>query len=252
MESTSLVKAFSLIEFLAELEGSGSLNQLSLGTGTTKPSAHRVLRCLIGLGYVQHDSGGIYRLTSKLRWVALGRRDRRLASTADPLLRRLHEKTGETVNLGVFRRNRVVYITVLESSHPLRRVAEGHESDPIFSTALGRAIAAHLPAAKIDHLFSAAAIEVRTPRTTKDEPELRRILARVLRVGYAIERDETDLGVTCIAAPVLSEAQPVAAISLSVPSARVDSNSEKRWIADVQATARSLSRELAASERITA
>ncbi len=71
-------------------------------------------------------------------------------------------------------------------------------------------------------------------------------------MGYAIERDETDLGVTCIAAPVLVETQPVAAISLSVPSARVDSTSEKRWIADVQATAHSLARELAASQRITA
>ena len=196
--------------------------------------------------------GGIYRLTPKLRWVAIGRSDRRLASIADPLLRRLHEKTAETVNLGVLRRNRVVYITILESSHPLRRVAEAHESDPIFSTALGRAIAAHLPDAKINHLFSTAAIEVRTPRTTRDEEELRRILAKVRRVGYAIERDETDLGVTCIAAPVLSEAQPIAAISLSVPSARVDSSSEKRWIADVQATAQSLGRELAASERVTA
>lgn len=252
MESTSLVKAFSLLESLAELEGSGSLNQLALGSGTTKPTAHRILRCLTGLGYVQHDSGGIYRLTSRLRWVALGRSDRRLATIADPLLRRLHEQTAETVNLGVLRRNRVVYITILESSHPLRRVAEPHESDPIFSTALGRAIAAHLPEAKISDLFSTAAIEVRTPRTTRDEEDLRRILVRVSRVGYAIERDETDLGVTCIAAPVLVETQPVAAISLSVPSARVNLNSEKRWIADVQATARSLGREIAASQRISA
>ncbi len=145
MESSSIVKAFSLVELLAELKGSGSLNQVALGTGMTKPSAHRILRCLVELGYVQHDSGGIYRLTPKLHWVALGRSDRRLASVADPLLRRLHQQTAETVNLGVLRRNRVVYITVLESSHPLRRVAEPHESDPIFSTALGRAIGAFCP-----------------------------------------------------------------------------------------------------------
>jgi DNA-binding IclR family transcriptional regulator len=252
MESTSLVKAFSLLELLAELDGSSSLNQLAVGTRTTKPTAHRILRCLAKLGYIQHDSGGIYRLTPKLRWVALGRSDRRLASIADPLLRRLHVQTGETVNLGVLRRNRVVYITVLESSHPLRRVVEAHESDPIFSTALGRAIAAQLAEAEINHLFASGAIEARTPQTTRNQEDLRRILTKVRRAGYAIERDETDLGVTCVAAPVISQAQPIAAISLSIPSARVDSNSEKRWIADVQATARSLSRELAASERIIA
>lgn len=175
-----------------------------------------------------------------------------MASIADSLLRRLHQQTAETVNLGVLRRNRIVYITVLESSHPLRRVVETHESDPVFSTALGRAIAAFLPETKIDNLLSTAAIEVRTPRTTRNEEELRRVLAKVRRVGYAIERDETDLGVTCIAAPVMSDGQPIAAISLSVPSARVDANSEKRWTSDVQSTAQSLSRELAASERATA
>jgi DNA-binding IclR family transcriptional regulator len=252
MESSSLVKAFSLLEILADFEGSASLNQLSFGVGMTKPTAHRILGCLVGLGYVRHDPGGVYRLTPKLRWVALGRSERRLACIADPLLRRLHVETGETVNLGILRRDRIFYVAVLESSHALRRVAGAQDSDPIFSTALGRAITANLPGPKIEQLLSRSSIEARTPQTTTDKDELKRILVDVHRRGYAIERDQTDLGVTCIAAAVIVRGEPIAAVSLSVPSARVDAESERRWTASIQATAHSLSRELVAAERITA
>ena len=124
MESTVLVKAFSLIESLASAGGEGTLAELALATGQAKPTTHRILRSLIAMGYAeQSDDDGTYRLTSKLRQLALGSADRDLAAVAQAALQRLRDETGETVNLGVLRQNHVVYVAagmrlVLASSCP--------------------------------------------------------------------------------------------------------------------------------------
>lgn len=252
MESGSLVKAFSLIEQLADRQGAASLNDLALGARVTKPSAHRLLQSLIGLGYVQHETGGIYRLTPKLRWLAMDWTDGRLATVADPILRQLHADTGETVNLGTLRGDRICYITTLESAHALRRVTQGEAADPVLCTALGRAIAAHLSPSPREQLLRTSPPQPRTPKTVINVDELRRILTRAHQQGFAVERDQTDLGVTCIAAPVIVRGDPVAAISLSIPSARVDGDAERRWISQVRAAASSLGDALASAQRASA
>jgi IclR family acetate operon transcriptional repressor/IclR family KDG regulon transcriptional repressor len=115
-----------------------------------------------------------------------------------------------------------MYLRVIESAHPLRRIAEPESTDPFYCTALGRAIVGHLDDAqrgfllKQPHDFAS-----RTPQTVTGPAQLAQILDEVKRSGYAIERDQTDVGVTCIGAPVFDAAdQVIAAISLSVPSAR--------------------------------
>jgi DNA-binding IclR family transcriptional regulator len=252
VESTVLVKAFSLIESLASGSGSATLAELAIATGQAKPTTHRVLRSLSAMGYVEQSAEGEYRLTSKLRQLALGSADRDLAAVAHPVLQRLRDDTGETVNLGVLRQHSVVYLTVIESSHALRRVPGAvNEGDPVFTTALGRAIASHLPAETVERLFRAPAVVKRTPRTVTDPQKLRAILAQAKRDGYAIERDQTDLGVTCFGAPVLRGGAVVAAISISAPSARAE-GSEAVWIKALRIAAQAVSRKLDKGERAIA
>lgn len=252
MESGSLVKAFDLLEALADRGGSATLAELSASLQLAKPTAHRILHSLLKLGYVHHQSGGAYALTPKLRWLTMGRGDRHLAAIAHPILRELHAEINEAVNLGVLRRNRISYLTILECSQALRRVADSQESDPLFCTALGRSIVAHLPAARQEQLLRSVPLEPRTPRTVTSLEEMRPILAEIRERGYALERDQTDLGVTCIAAPVLLRGDPIAAISLSVPSARVDSAMERQWIPRVCHAAESLAKAFAEGERAIA
>ena len=252
MESTVLVKAFSLIESLAGVGGSATLAELATATGQAKPTTHRVLRSLMSMGYVEQSPDGEYRLTHKLRRFALGGADRDLASVAQPVLQRLREETGETANLGVLRQNIVMYLTVIESSHALRRVAgDMTEGDPVFTTALGRAIASQLPPEAVNRLLRSASIPKRTPRTVTDPRKLRAILAQAKRDGYVIERDQTDLGVTCFGAPIFRAGAVVAAVSISAPSARAD-GSESAWIKAVCDTARAVGRRLDKAERAIA
>ena len=244
VESSVLVKAFALVEALANAGGAGSLAELAAATGQAKPTAHRVVRSLVTLGYVEQLDSGSYRLTERLRQLTFGQDERELAAVAQPVLRQLQKRTGETVNLGVMRQNHIAYLTVIESNHPLRRVADAGIGDPLLTTALGRAIVSSLPDEAAERLLgSRVAIERRTPKTVTDPRELRKVVAQARRDGYAIERDQTDLGVTCFGAPVLRGGRVVGAISISAPSARA-AGAEEAWIDVLLSATRALSRQL--------
>jgi DNA-binding IclR family transcriptional regulator len=252
MESTVLLKSFSIVEALANRHGAVTLAELAIATGFTKPSVHRILQSLVAIGYVAPAGGGAYRLTGKLRQLSLGPAERWMAAHGEPALRRLFDEVGETVNLGVLRHNRIIYVSVIESTHALRRVARVAEGDPVLCTALGRAIASHLPKQTIDLILRTDAFSPPTPKTIVDPAKLREILNQAKRDGYAIERDQTDLGVTCVAVPVYWQHEVIAAISISAPTARVDPHREKQWAASLQKAAKKMEKSLNNEKRESA
>lgn len=219
MERSVLVKAFSLLESLGAQRDGLPLRDLARRANITRPTAHRILSTLGGLGYVHNAGAGVYRIA-----VDWPRRDRidpaRLVAAARSTIDRLQQRTGETVNLGVLRGREIEYLLVVESEHPLRRVVKPGQSDPFHSTALGRAIVAHLPAPR------RAALVDSSPRADR----LRRTLRDVAQSGYAMEQGETDIGVTCLGAPVFAGEAVVAAVSISAPSARATARRLAQWL----------------------
>lgn len=249
MESTVLVKAFALLEELARSQGPKPLAELAQAAGLTKPTAHRVLASLVSLGYVERRDGGRYRVSDKLRQLSGGtQQPQPMVELARGPMTKLHELTGETVNLGVLRGDRVLYLLTMESAHPLRRVVASSETDPFHCTALGRAMVAYLPTEHQERLLRSARLERRTPATLTDRNELRKMLLQTRTRGHAIEENQTDIGVMCIAAPILAgegEARrAVAAVSLSVPVARAAGLRRKMLIDSVCATAAQVTRQI--------
>ena len=241
MESTSLVKALAILEATAADPAGRSLAALSVEVGLPKPTAHRILKTLVTLGYLERSELGGYRQTPRVQRLVSNDQSRRLATLADPILRKLHERTQETVNLGVLRGDQIVYLQVLESTQPLRRVATPNSVDPFHTTALGRAIVSRLPAPERDALVRRAKLETRTPHSNVDPGSLVGILAQAASDGYALEVDETDLGVTCIGAPVLEDGVAVGAISISVPTVRATGEALSQLIDQVRLAAREVS-----------
>jgi len=237
MESSVLVKAFALLEVLADAGDALALGEAALRARQSKPTARRVFQSLIALGYVSQDADGKYRLTGKLRQMGLGPADRWLVAAALPAVRKLHASLGETVNLGVLRQGRVWYLVVLESDHPLRRVAAVQESDPFFSTALGRAIVAFEDAPVRKFLLRQVPLERQTPATIVEPKAIEKVLVDTRKNGFAVESDQTDLGVTCVSAPILSQGRAIAAISISVPTARFNAHGQERLVSAVQKAA---------------
>ncbi|HEX7009027.1 MAG TPA: IclR family transcriptional regulator [Phycisphaeraceae bacterium] len=249
MESSVLVKTFAILEAMSPNQEAASLASLAQRTGLNKPTVHRILGELARMGYVDRVRTGRYELTPRWRRLARGSHITELTAAAEPILQRLHARTRETVNLGVLQQNQVRYLIVLESPQALRRVIERDNTDPFHCTALGRAIVSHLPLQQQQHLLSRARLSRRTPRTTTDAKHLRRLLAKAKRDGYAVECDETDLGVTCIGSPVFDQAGVVAAISLSAPSVRVSPKRQRALIQAVCQAAKRLSQVLQQQEQ---
>lgn len=236
MESTVLVKAFAILETLAARREPMSLAELTEALSLNKPTIHRILQDLIALDYAKRVSGGVYVLTNKLQRLSQDETSSRLIEIGEELLNELHEFTNETTNLGVLQQNKISYLLVLESPHPLRRVVGAGTMDPFYSTALGRAIVSHLPETQWPRLMRGAKLRPQTNNTIVDKEVLIDTLRTNLKQGYADEWEENDLGVMCVAVPVLVEKKPVAAISLTVPLARMDRTRERELVAKLKKT----------------
>jgi len=244
MDTSSLGKAFHVLEVLANADGEMPLVAIVNELGYHKPTVHRLLQELVKLGYVSRIEKGKYQITPKLRRLSLGRLDDFLTEVADRFLRELHDQTGETVNLGVLRGTHVRYLRTLESRHPFRRVVESTSTDQFYSTALGRVLTSRLNDDEWNELIERTKLIARTPHTVIDPIELRTIHQQVHAQNYAIERDQNDIGITCVGAPVFENEELVAAISISLPTARANLGSQQELVDAVCRTAQQISSQL--------
>jgi DNA-binding IclR family transcriptional regulator len=244
VESSVLTKLFGLLEATAGHPEGRPLAELAAEVSLAKPTAHRILKTLVALGYMERRDGGVYRQTAHLKRLVSADEDRRLVKLADRHLKELWEETGETVNLGVLRLGRIAYLTVLESRQSLRRTVVPGMTDPFASTALGRAIAAHLPDDHVAYLLKTTPLEKRTPHTIVAVASLKKLFAEANQEGYAIEENETDLGVMCIGAAVFDAQGVAGAISISAPVARADFENRRIWIDAVRRAAIKISTRL--------
>ncbi len=221
--STSVTKAFRIVELLAaKPDGGMTLAELSLQLSMPKSTTHRYLATLVALGLTERDGTDRFRLGTKVVELAgsfLANSDLRREGSA--VLEDLAAKTGETVHLAVPSGGEVVYIAKVESIHALRMYSHIGARLPMHSTSLGKAILAHLPAARIDEIILAP-LTARTARTITSARELAAELERIRQQGFAIDDEENEIGVCCVGAPVFDYmAAPVAAVSISGPITRM-------------------------------
>ncbi len=213
-------KTLAALEKLAESDEPLSLAVLSARAQLPKPTAHRILQTLAALGYVAQEETGKYYLTTRLDSLAQSSRYRDLKARAIPAMNALHRQFNETVNLGVLEGSRVHYIHVIETSRSLRMMVQPNAADEYYFTAIGRAIAAHLPPPQIEAILKSTAFRPVTPKTVASPKKLQKILDETRRRGWAIDDEESVLGVICLAAPVFVDGNPAAAISVTMPKIR--------------------------------
>ncbi len=214
-------KTFLVLERLAEDEEPQALARLAADTGLPKPTAYRLLRTLVELGYVVQDDAARYGLTTRLAGLAQHSQYRHLKLKALPHMERLHRQFNETVNLGVLDGTNVRYIHVMETTRPLRMMVQPNASDQFYSTAIGKAIASNLSKPELDSLLKATTIRRFTERTIKSKAELRKVLEQVSGRGWAIDDEESTLGVACIGVALMDDGQAAAGISITVPKTRL-------------------------------
>lgn len=213
----SLDRAFDLLERLAD--GPQALSELAASSGLPLPTIHRLLRSLGAGGYVRQEPSRRYALGPRL--IRLGESaGRTLGGWALPHLRQLVAEVGETANLAILEGDAVVYLAQVPSRHSMRMFTEVGRRVPPHCTGVGKALLGQLADEQVLALCRRTGMPAQTTHTITDPEQLLRELAEVRRRGYAVDDAEQEVGVRCVAAPVIG-APAAVAISVSGPSGRL-------------------------------
>lgn len=215
----SVERALDIVEVLAAV-GPVGLSEVATAAGLAEGTTHRLLRTLVARGFARQDADRRYALGTRLLGLAEGAR-RATAAAARPFLARLVELSGETANLAVLEGDHVVYVAQVPSAHRLRLFAEVGRHVHAHSTAVGKVLLGGLADDEVRLLLGRAGLEPRTPRTLVTEAAVLAAVRSAARDGHAVDDEEEETGVRCLAVPVLDGDRVVAAMSVSGPTTRV-------------------------------
>jgi DNA-binding IclR family transcriptional regulator len=238
-----LTKALRVVDLLQDSGSPLSLHEISIQAGLNKSTALRLLAHLEGGKYLRRDERGGYSLGPKfLRLGSDYNVQAPLRELAHESLWELWRVTQETVNLAVLDGLDVVYIDCLESPHDLRLVSNVGMRAVLYRTALGKALLAFQPAEQRERLIKSLRFETFTPHTVTSAFELTRELNSIRESGFAVDNEESVVGLRCIAAPILDTREiAVAAISISGPTSRITPQKTPMLGDAVKAAAREVS-----------
>jgi IclR family acetate operon transcriptional repressor len=236
----SLRRGLDVLEAMADAGGEVSLRQLSRRLQLAESTVHGLLQTLVLSGHVRQTPERRYALGHAL--IRLGEAsNRKLALRAAPTLRRLAEIVEVNADLAVLEGTDAVYVAQAVVARLPRSSQEVERRLPAVTTAAGRVLLSQLPPAEID-LF------VRRHLMSEDgvAPRLDRFLAGLARVrshGYAIETDEVEAGISCLALPVPRAPIPLA-LTVTGPSSRLTVDHMLSLRPQVHQTAERLAAEL--------
>jgi DNA-binding IclR family transcriptional regulator len=209
----SLERGLRVIEATAAIGGAATLAEIARKTALPRSTAHHILRALVDFGYLVQDGGAKpYRLGPRLfRLTGHTWTKEQLAEIAMPYLDELSRRTGEGTSLAILRDGVVTIVAKRESEGAVRVVQEVGARRPIYCTAVGKALAAWLPAEELDGIIARTVFARQTPRTITTPAAFRRELARIRANGFAVDNEEHIAGIRCIATPVRDHAGDVCA-----------------------------------------
>jgi IclR family acetate operon transcriptional repressor len=239
----SVERAFELIETMANAGGVIGLSKLAQESGLALPTIHRLVRTLVDLGYVRQEPSRQYSLGPRL--IRLGESASHLLGTwSRPYLTGLVDALGESANLARLDGDEVVYVAHVQSRQSMRMFTEvGRRVHP-HCTAVGKALLAHLPPGDVRALLRRTGMAAQTEHTITDPDRFAEELDRIRARGYAMDDGEQEIGVRCVAVPVLDTASRLA-VSISGPAPRMTTEAVERAVPLLRRAARDLADELA-------
>jgi DNA-binding IclR family transcriptional regulator len=220
--SGSTVKAFELLTYLSNTGEAVSLARIARETGWDKATALRYLGSLAEAGAVERrENGWVLGLTL----IELASRvpvSENVAVRAKPVLERLARETGETVNLGSWNNGNAFYLSKADGGHNLRLRTSPGDRLPTHCTAVGKVILATLGDEALEDFLQSAPYPRFSPNTITEADVFRAEIIQVRSVGYAMDREEYEAGLVCVAVPLEIPVYGfLGAVSVSGPSVRM-------------------------------
>ena len=243
---SSVANSLRLIRAFSEDHYEIGISDLAKRLGLAKSTVHRLASTLLDQGMLEQNAGdGKYRLGLALFELGtLVRRKMDFTTEARPFLRTLLEKTGETVHLGILDHDSVLYVISLESKQALRMGSKVGTRVPVHATAVGKALLAFQPEEEIARII-ARGLPASAPNTIADAKALQRELAGIRARNYALDDEESEVGLRSIAAPVRNDSgNVIAAISIAGPVHRLTRKTLLGWARELVEAAEAVSQRL--------
>lgn len=245
----SLDRALVVLSELAKME-SASLSRLSKRLGESPATVYRVLTTLALHGMVESvDDAQTWHIGPQAFLIgSVFLRRTSLVERSRPILRRLMEKTGETANLGVAKDDHVLFISQVETHAPIRAFFPPGTLSPMHASGIGKVLLTQFSEAHFAR-FAAQGLEAFTEFTLSEPKALHDDIAAIRARGYSVDDQEKNVGMRCIAAPILNAfGEVVAGISVSGPTSRVSPDQVPPFATEVMAAAEELSSALGAPQ----
>ncbi len=246
--SNAVERAFSILEIVAESQNGLSNSDISRRLKVPKSSASYILRVMENRGYLIRGDGGKYRLG--LRIMSLSRQQSAhvdVREVAKPILEKFVEKSRMSeAHLAVLDNGRAVYVEKVEAENSFIKmdIWVGHRL-PIHTTAIGKALVAHLPEAEVIKILELRGMEKKTRRTITDQKKFLAELEKTRKYGFALDNEENCLNVRCLAAPIFNQnGEVVAALGTSTTILQLDKSHLPKVVELVKDAAQKVSKQI--------
>ncbi len=241
----SVLKVFGILEALSESKEM-AISELSQKVMMPKSTAYRFLQTMKSLGYVnQENDSDKYSLNLKL--LDLGNRvldHQNFLAIADREMRRLRDKTKETVHLAVREGNQIIYINkVASEQYSLCLTSKIGNQATIHASGLGKILLAWLDDESRTKLVDSIDFVQFTPKTIISKDAFLNELDEVKRLGYGKDDEESELGLRCFSVPIYNRlGNIIAALSLSTSIFRCNTaEAEAKLIGEIREAADKIS-----------
>lgn len=229
--TAAFTKFMAVLQLIGDRPRHYAMADLCKISGLPRATVYRIVDALRAEGLVaEAQPGNTFVLGPRLinlasrSWEAFD-----LRTIAHPTIERLRDETGETVHLAVPSGLEMIYIDKLESAQAVRMTSRIGTRITLYSSSVGKAYLAALPANERDELLGKITFNRYTPHTITQRKALEAELKATLKRGYSLDREETEMEIRCVGAAIVDAAgRPVGGISVSVPKYRYDKAVEAR------------------------
>jgi len=232
VENSGLARGLNVVSAIAESKIPLRFADLQSKLEFPKATLHRLLSSLQLEGMVRLDeSSQTYRVGYRLLELAnMAWKQSDVRELAYPMMLDLAEVSSESVQLAVLVDSNAVYLSQVESEQSIRYTVSVGDKSPVYCSGVGKAMLAMLPDDQQDTLIQSLEFKRYTQQTITSPALLRRQLSEIRKTGFAMDNEEHQHGVCCVASAIVdSLGMPVAAISVTAPTFRVNESNFQDW-----------------------
>ncbi|MGL9730876.1 IclR family transcriptional regulator [Enterococcus sp. DIV0756] len=220
----SVQKTFAIIELMSAVDGQMSLNDISKQTNIPKATASRLLYTLMTMGYIQQNQKNAdYSLSLKFKLLSSS-----VAITHDlvalvrPYMQQISMELNEATCLSICDNQELVYVESIDSQDNLLNVTQKiGKRAPLYCTGAGKLYLANMTADELTHYLTQVQLQSLTQKTINTKEKLQKELLRINKQGFSMDDEECEIGVKCVAVPLVDQKRNViATLSVSMPTIR--------------------------------